>query len=253
METVRALRTDVDGGVLVMTIDRPHVRNAIDADVFAGLDEAFCRLDTDEDLRVGVLTGAGGYFSAGMDIAAFARGESMGAAKDILRGRRPAKPLVAAVEGFAVGGGLELALVCDLLVAAEDARFGCPEVKRGIIAAGGGLVRLTQRIGYHHAMELTLTGRLIDAQRAAEIGLVSQVVGAGHALDAATRLAAEIASNAPLAVQATKRMVRASTVRDEDDLWSLQEDVLPAVLASHDASEGAAAFLDKREPRWTGR
>lgn len=195
------VRTHRTGGVLVITIDRPHARNAIDAECARGLAAACEQLDADPDLRVGVLTGAGGVFSAGMDLKAAARGESAAVPGRGFAGITEAaiaKPLVAAVEGPAFGGGFELALACDLVVAAEGARFALPEVRRGLIAGGGGVVRLPRRVPYHLAMELLLTGRAVDAAEARSLGLVNRVVADGEALSAATGLAAQVAGNAPL-------------------------------------------------------
>jgi enoyl-CoA hydratase len=246
------VRVQADGDVLVVTIDRPDARNAVNLAVAEGIAGALDRLDDEAGLRAGVLTGAGGTFCAGMDLKAFVRGErphveGRGFA-GIVQGP-PRKPLIAAVEGWALAGGFEVALACDLIVAARDARFGIPEVKRGLVAAAGGLIRLPRRIPYHVAMELALTGDPVSAERAFEIGIVSRVVEPGGALAAARELAATIAQNGPLAVDATKRIL----VSDEGDAWERQAAIVAPVFASEDAREGAVAFAEKRPPVWRGR
>jgi enoyl-CoA hydratase len=247
-----AVRLVVDGDVLVVTIDRPEARNAVNLAVAEGIAAAVDRLDGDDALRVGVLTGAGGTFCAGMDLKAFVAGErpfveGRGFA-GIVR-RPPAKPLIAAVEGWAVAGGFEIALACDLIVAARDARFGIPEVKRSLVAAGGALIRLPRRIPYHLAAELALTGDPIDAERAHAVGLVARLAEPGGAVTAARELAATIAANGPLAIAATKRILTA----DEGDAWERQAEIADPVFASEDAREGAQAFAEKRAPVWRGR
>ncbi|HET8756106.1 MAG TPA: crotonase/enoyl-CoA hydratase family protein [Solirubrobacteraceae bacterium] len=247
------VRADADGSVLVITIDRPEVRNAVNRAVADGIAAALDRLDADADLRAGVLTGAGGTFSAGMDLKAFAAGEERPHAPGrgfagIVEGP-PRKPIIAAVEGWALAGGFEVALACDLIVAARDARFGIPEVKRGLIAAGGGLIRLPRRIPYHVAMELALTGDPIGAERAYELGIASRLTEPGGALAAALELAATIAANGPLAVAATKQIL----IADEAADWDRMRAIAPAIMESEDAREGARAFAEKRAPVWRGR
>jgi enoyl-CoA hydratase len=247
-----AVRVEADGELLVVTIDRPEARNAVNLAVAEGIAAALDRLDGDEGLRVGVLTGAGGTFCAGMDLKAFVAGErphveGRGFA-GIVQGP-PRKPLIAAVEGWAVAGGFEIALACDLIVAGRDARFGIPEVKRSLVAAGGALIRLPRRIPYHVAMELALTGDPISAERAFALGLVSRLAEPGEALGAARELAATIAANGPLAIDATKRILTA----DEGDAWERQAEIADPVFASEDAREGARAFAEKRPPVWRGR
>ncbi|GAA3049030.1 crotonase/enoyl-CoA hydratase family protein [Pseudonocardia yunnanensis] len=242
-------------GVLVVTIDRPQARNAVNAAVAQGIAEAMDRLDADDDLRVGVLTGAGGTFCAGMDLKAFVRGE-----RPIVPGRGfagvtvrpPAKPLIAAVEGYALAGGFEIVLSCDLVVAAEGAVFGIPEVKRGLVAAAGGLLRLPKRIPYHQAMELALLGSHIPALRARELGLVNRLVPNGTALDAALALGAEITANGPLAVAASKKIVASAASWSDEEAWERQAEIAGPVSASKDAIEGATAFAEKRPPVWSG-
>lgn len=240
--------------ILVITINRPQARNAVNAAVSQGLADAMDRLDGDPALSVGVLTGAGGSFCAGMDLKAFARGENV-----VVKGRGlgfterpPVKPLIAAVEGFALAGGTELALATDLIVAAKDSAFGIPEVKRGLVAGGGGLLRLPQRIPYQIAMELALTGDNLPAARAHELGLVNVLAEPGTALDAAIALAEKITANGPLAVAATKRIITESRSWTPETMFAEQMKILLPVFASNDAREGAIAFAEKRPPRWTG-
>jgi enoyl-CoA hydratase len=240
--------------VLLITINRPEAKNAVNAAVSQGLADAMDRLDDDAGLSVGVLTGAGGSFCAGMDLKAFARGENV-AIKGRGMGfteRPPVKPLIAAVEGFALAGGTELALATDLIVASRDAVFGIPEVKRGLAAGGGGLLRLPQRIPYAIAMELALTGDNLPAQRARELGLVNALTDPGGALDGALGLAERITANGPLAVAATKRVIIESRGWSPEEMFRKQWEILGPVFVSNDAKEGAIAFAEKRPPRWTG-
>jgi enoyl-CoA hydratase len=250
------VRAEPEGEVLVVTIDRPEARNAVNLAVAEGIAAALDRLDEDEALRAGILTGAGGTFCAGMDLKAFVAGErpyvgDRGFAGITQRAAR--KPLIAAVEGWALAGGFEVALSCDLIVAARDARFGIPEVKRGLVAAGGALLRLPRRIPYHLAMELALTGEPIGAERAAELGIVSRLTQSGEALAGAHELAALIARNGPLAIDATKRIVEASADWTAGEAWERQGEIAGPVFGSEDAREGATAFAEKRDPVWRGR
>ncbi len=254
-EPAPPLLAAVDGGVLVVTIARPRQRNAVDRAVAEGIAQAMERLDEDDALRVGVLTGAGGCFSAGMDLKAFATGERPHVAGRGFGGlveRPPRKPLVAAVEGFALAGGMELALACDIVVAARDARFGVPEVQRGLVPAAGALLRLPAMIGRSAALELVLTGEPIDAERASDLGLVARVAEPGQALPTALALARRIAANAPLATLAAKRVVDEAPTWSGPDRWALQRRVVEPVLASRDAREGARAFAERRAPIWSG-
>ncbi|MCP2259838.1 enoyl-CoA hydratase [Streptoalloteichus tenebrarius] len=250
------VRTERRDHVLIITLDRPEVRNAVDRRTAEALAAALDTLDADPALRVGVLTGSGGVFSAGMDLKAFARGES-----PVLAGRgfggltraTRTTPLIAAVEGWALGGGTEMVLACDLVVAARDASFGLPEVTRGIVAPEGGLVRLPRRVPRAVAAEALLTGRPLSAERAAALGLVNQVTEPGEALTAALALAKTIAANAPLAVAAVKRVLDQGADLPEAEAFRLQDEVVAEVLRSEDAAEGARAFAEKRPPRWRGR
>ncbi|MCZ4493977.1 MAG: enoyl-CoA hydratase [Conexibacter sp.] len=255
-DTAAAVRTAVEGDVLVITIDRPAARNAVNVAVAQGIAAALDRLDVDDALAIGVLTGAGGGFSAGMDLKGFARGETpvvgdRGFAGIVRRASR--KPLIAAVEGFAVAGGLEVALACDLIVAARGARMGLPEVKRSLIAAGGGLLRLAQRMPYHAAMEIGLTGEPMSAERLHELGVVNRLAEPGQALTVALALAAEITPNAPLALAATKHIVEHATEWGLEEGWRRQEPIVARVHGSEDAQEGAVAFAEKRPAVWRGR
>jgi len=248
---------EVTDGVAVITINRPHRRNAATAATAALLSRAFDELDANPELRVGVLTGAGGYFSAGMDLRAYA--ETGERPVDERRGgfgivgRPPCKPLIAAVEGPALGGGFEIALACDMIVAGESAVFGLPEVRRGLVASGGGMLRLPERIPRNLATEAVLTGRSLTAARCAELGLVNSVVPDGDALRVACELASEIAANAPLAVQASKAVMSAAPDWAADERFARQEELIAPVRASADAKEGARAFAEKRPPSWQGR
>lgn len=243
-------------GVLIIKINRPDARNAVNGGVAEGIAGALDELDSDDELRVGVLTGEGGYFSAGMDLRAFVKGESpyfgdRGFAGITQRSSR--KPLIAAVEGFALAGGFEVALSCDLIVASREARFGIPEVKRSLVAAGGALLRLPKRIPYHLAMELALTGEPIGAERAAELGIVSRLAEPGQALDTALELAAAITKNAPLALIASKEILQQAVDWTEAEGWAKQGEISGPVFTSEDAREGATAFAEKRDPVWRGR
>jgi enoyl-CoA hydratase len=247
-----AVLTDERDGILLVTLNRPDQRNAIDAAVAQGIAAAVERLDAAPELRVGILTGAGKGFCAGMDLKAFA---SVGPPKSVARFLQHGaeKPLIAAVEGFAVAGGLELALTCDLLVAAKGAKLGIPEVGVGLFAAGGALLRLPQRVPYGVALELALTAELITAEQGHAYGLVTRLAEPGQAVDEARGLAERIARNAPLAVATSKRLIRAAQGCTEEEFWSMQKPLLPGVFESDDAREGPRAFAEKRAPVWSGR
>jgi enoyl-CoA hydratase len=241
--------------VLILTLNRPHAKNAFDAAMSQALSDALDRFDDDPTLRVGILTGAGGSFSAGMDLKAMLKGEQSFTKK---RGgfgimmQPPNKPLIAAVEGYAVAGGMELALSCDLIVATEDSMMGLPEVKRGLVAVGGALFRLPKRIPYHVVMELALTGELHPAERFRQLGLVNRVVPSGKALDAALELAASISQNGPLAIAATKQIMFKAADWTEEEAWPAHRKMARTALRSKDANEGARAFAEKRPPIWRG-
>lgn len=240
--------------VLIITINRPEAKNAVNAAVSHQLAEAMDRLDGDSGLSVGILAGAGGSFCAGMDLKAFARGENVVVAGRGLgfTERPPAKPLIAAVQGYALAGGTELALAADLIVAARDAMFGIPEVKRGLVAAGGGLLRLPQRIPYAVAMELALTGDNLPADRAHALGMVNVLTEPEMVLAEAIALAEKITANGPLAVAATKRIITESRGWSPERMFAEQLKIAMPVFGTNDAKEGAVAFAEKRAPRWTG-
>ena len=242
--------------ILLVTLNRPDQRNAINAAMATGLAGALDELDAEDDLSIGVITGAGKGFCSGMDLKAFVTGESPtvpGRGFAGITQRAAAKPLIAAIEGFAVAGGLEVALSCDLVVAARGARLGIPEVKRSLVAAGGGLLRLPRMLPRNIAMEMALTGDLILAERAAELGLVNRLTEPGGALEAALELAGTIAANGPLALAATKRILTEATDWPDAELFARQEEIAAPVRASEDAREGATAFAEKRPPVWKGR
>jgi enoyl-CoA hydratase len=248
--------TERRDGVLLITLNRPEARNAVNLAVAQGIASALDALDGDPDVTVGVLTGAGPGFCAGMDLKAFVAGErpfleDRGFAGIVRRGAR--KPLIAAVEGFAVAGGLEIALACDLIVAARGARLGIPEVKRSLVAAAGALRRLPRRVPYGVAMEMALTGEPIAAERGYELGLVNRLAEPGGAVAAAIELAGAIAVNGPLAVTATKAILERQADWAEDEFWDRQGEIADPVFGSEDAREGAIAFSERREPVWTGR
>lgn len=247
--------TEVRDGVLIVTINRPEAKNAMSKAAAEGIAAAMDRLDADDNLRVGILTGAGGTFCSGMDLKGFLRGESPSVEGRGFGGvvqKPPAKPLIAAVEGYALAGGLELMIACDLVVANKDAKFGIPEVKRGLVAAAGGVMMLPDQIPERVAMELALTGDFISAQRAYEIGLVNRVTD-GSALIGAMELAARIAENGPLAVRVSKQIMRESRGWSMDERFDRQAQLIGPVFVSQDAREGSLAFAEKRRPNWTGK
>ena len=246
---------EADGAVGVITISRPEARNAVNGAVAAGIAAAIEEFDASPEIRVLILTGAGGNFSAGMDLKAFLAGDSPLAADRGFGGiaeRPPLKPVIAAVEGYALAGGFELALACDLIVASETAMFGLPEVRRGLVAGAGGLLRLPHRIPYHLAMEFALTGERFGADRLHAAGLINTVVPAGQALAGAKELAARVVPGAPLALAATKQVIARSADWDSSEAFARQEEIIRPVFTSADAMEGALAFAQKRTPNWRG-
>jgi enoyl-CoA hydratase len=256
MSDTEAVLTERRDNVLLITIDRPEVRNAVNAAVAEGISRALDELDREDSLSVGVLTGAGGFFCAGMDLGAFVQGESpyfgdRGFAGIAQRASR--KPLIAAIEGFAVAGGMEVALACDLIVAARGAKLGIPEAKRSLVAAGGALLRLPRRMPYHVVMELALTGDPLPAERFHELGVVNRLAEPGAAVDVALELAATLAKNGPLALIASKRILQEQFDWSSAEMWQRQGEISGPVFASEDAKEGAAAFKEKRSAIWRGR
>ena len=244
--------TETHGRVRLITLNRPEARNAVNSALGLALVAAVDELDSDDGLTAGVLTGAGRGFSAGMDLKAFAKeGPPKGFNQFLVNGSQ--KPLIAAVEGFALAGGLEIALTCDLIVAAKGVKLGIPEVNKGLFAAGGGLFRLPARVPYGVAMEMALTSDPILAEQAHELGLVSRVAEPGKAAEVALELAERIAQNAPLAVAASKQVIRQTRGLTEEDSWALQGPLVGRVFTSEDAKEGPRAFAEKRAPKWTGR
>ena len=248
-----SVKIEQRGAVLVITLNRPEAANALDGPTMSGIGRALTEAEHDDGVRVVVLTGAGDrIFCAGMDLKAFsADGVPMtdGPGLEVLQRRVYPKPTIAALNGTAAAGGFELALACDLIVAADHAKLGLPEVKRGLLAAGGG-TRLPQRIPLALALEMGMTGGLIDAPRALELGLVNRVVPGPAVLEEALKLADEIAANGPLAVAVTKKLMY-DEVRMPD--WDALTETARTVFDSEDAKEGARAFLEKRPPVWTGR
>ncbi len=247
---------EVRDGVGIIAINRPEAKNAINHDAARAIADAVDAIEGRPDIRVGILTGNGGTFCAGMDLKAFLRGEVVkfpGTGFAGLIERRTTKPFIAAVEGYALAGGFELALACDLIVASSAATFGLPEVKRGLVANAGGLVRLPRQLSYRAAMELVLTGAMIGAQRLYECGLINRVVEPGRALDEAIALAHVIAANGPLAVAASKRVMIEAQDWDTAEMFRRQAEITAPVFASDDAKEGARAFAEKRTPQWQGR
>ncbi|MCG5217073.1 crotonase/enoyl-CoA hydratase family protein [Streptosporangium sp. KLBMP 9127] len=247
------VQVEVDGAVAVITINRPKARNAINGAVARGIVAALDELEERKDVSVYVLTGAGGTFSAGMDLKGFLTGDfpvvegrGFGGVTEAL----PKKPMIAAVEGYALAGGFELALACDVIVASEEAKFGLPEPKRGLVAGAGGIMRLPRRIPYHVAMEIALTGDHYPASRLYEVGLVNRITPPGQALAVALELAAKIGANAPLALAATKRVVIESADWSTEEMFEKQGPIINPVFGSKDAMEGAAAFAEKRAPQW---
>ena len=247
---------DVSDGIMTVTLNRPEAKNAVNKAAAEGIAAAMDELDSNEAIRVAILTGAEGGFCSGMDLKAFVTGEM-----PMVEGRGfagfteklPQKPVFAAVYGFALAGGLELLISWVLIVSADNVKIGIPEVKRGLAAAAGGLMRLPKQIPPRLAMEMALTGDFITAQRAAETGLVNRLVPAGTALEAARELALKICANGPMAVRISKQVVLESADWSNAEMWQKQQELVLPVLMSQDAIEGATAFAEKRAPNWTGK
>jgi enoyl-CoA hydratase len=244
------------GHVEILTINRPEARNAINRATAIALGDALDACESDDDVWVVVLTGAGDKaFSAGMDLKAFAAGEFPITDKGFggITQRDFPKPLIAAANGAALAGGFEILISCDMVVAAEHAKFGIPEAARGLIAGGGGLIRLPKLIPLAVAYEMALTAEPIDAHRAYELGLVNRVVPGEKVLDEAVALAERIAKNAPLAVRTSKYVMKKSRELSEEECWLLNTEAFGIIGRSSDAMEGAVAFAEKREPNWQGK
>ena len=249
---------EADGRIAVLTIRRPEARNAVNADVAAGMEAAIDQLEESDEAWVGIVAGEGPVFSAGADLKAIAAGQSAslitprgGFAGICQRERR--KPIIAAVDGPALAGGCEIALACDLIVASTQASFGLPEVKRSLVAAAGGPFRLARVVGATVAMEVVLTGDPISAERAHQLGLVNTLVEPGHALEGAKALAQRIVANAPLSVWESRKLVRSAQTEDDDTLWNMTAQAFSVVGRSEDFAEGPLAFIEKRPPVWKGR
>lgn len=257
MDESRGLRREVHGRVLVLALDRPQVRNAIDRATAECMEQEIDAFEASPDLQVAVITGSAHFFCAGADLKAAARGA--GLPRSARRGwfglleQLPGKPLIAAVEGMALGGGLELALACDLLVASRSAEFGLPEVRRGVIASAGGLFRLPQRLPRNIAMEMVLTGDALPAAQMHGLGLVNRLCEPGQARAEALRLAQRIAQQAPLSVQASVGVVREAAGHSDAQGWSIQAPAIDRLRRSADYRESVAAFAAGRIPRWQGR
>lgn len=251
------LNVEIIDRIQVMTINRPQARNAVNLETAQAIAQALDELDASDQVDLGVLTGAAQTFCSGMDLKAFAQsGQRPYVGNRGFAGlceRPPEKPLIAAVEGYALAGGCEVALACDLIVASRSARFGVPEVKRGLVPGSGGMLRLPSRIPYHIAMEAVLTGEMLDAERMHQYGLVNRLVEPGGALQAALDLGRTIAANGPLAVRAAKRIIVESRNWRPADMFDLQRPRIAHVFASEDAREGATAFAEKRKPVWKGK
>ncbi|MFW7343098.1 crotonase/enoyl-CoA hydratase family protein [Pollutimonas sp. H1-120] len=251
------VKVEIIEQIQIITVNRPEARNAVNYETAHELAKAFDALDANDNVMIGILTGAGNTFCSGMDLKAFAHNgqrplvEGRGFAG--LCERPPKKPLIAAVEGYALAGGFEMALSCDLIVAANNASFGLPEVKRGIVAGAGGMLKLPSRIPYHIAMEAVLTGEMLPAARAHAYGLVNRLVEPGKSLETALELARIIAANGPLAVQTAKKIVTESRDWRQADMFDLQRPRVAHIFASADAKEGATAFAEKRKPVWRGK
>jgi enoyl-CoA hydratase len=252
MSEEQAVLVERRNRVMIITLNRPDAMNAINGALSNGLWNAIQELDNDDGLTAGVITGNGRAFCAGMDLKAFARGEDIGPLNQFVRSGAK-KPLIGAINGFALAGGCEVALTCDLLVASTAAKIGIREVKVGLFAAAGGVFRLPARVGYAKAMEMALTGEPITAEEAMQAGMLSGLTAPEDLLESAVELAERIAENAPLAVAASKQLVRAAASGvEEDKLWEMQIPLQKSVFSSNDAKEGPAAFAEKRAPNWTG-
>ncbi|MCQ4323120.1 crotonase/enoyl-CoA hydratase family protein [Stutzerimonas stutzeri] len=250
------IELNVKDGVAVITLNRPEAKNAVNQALAETMANILDEIESRDDVRVVVLTGAGGSFCAGMDLKAFVAGEKVVTDDKGFAGfvrANVSKPVIAAVEGYALAGGCELALSCDLIVAASNAKFGLPEVKRGLVAGAGGLLRLPRQLPYRVAMELALTGDMADAQRMYDLGLINRLVNQGEAMAGALELARTIADNAPLSLQVTKTVIAQQQDWSLDEMFDRQAELIGPVMMSEDAIEGSRAFAEKRAPVWKNR
>ena len=254
----RMVDYEVRGRVALLTINRPEARNAVNGAVASGMEEAIDKLEADDEVWVGIVTGTGPVFSAGADLKAVASGDAgglqtkRGGFAGIAR-RERTKPMIAAVNGAALAGGCEIVLSCDLVVASTEARFGIPEVKRSLVAGAGGLFRLPRALPKNIAMELALTGDPIDVQRAYDLGLVNRICEPDALIDTAIALAEQITANAPLAVRASRDIVLRGMLADDETAWRITNEAFASVAQSEDFGEGPRAFIEKRAPQWKGR
>ena len=251
-------KVEREGALLVVTLDRPEKLNAFAADAHWEMAEVFNAFEDDPELRVAILTGAGRAFCAGSDISCYVEGTSRPLPPEggagITHNHRLSKPIIAAVNGLAMGGGCEVALACDLIVAAEDAQFALPEPLVGAGALGGGLVQLARKIPYSVAARIALTGDRLSAGEAHRLGMISEMTPPGGALDGARALAARVMKGAPLSIKATRQMLRiAISGASADEVERVEEQVRAEVMVSEDFQEGMSAFMEKRRPRWRGR
>lgn len=253
-----AVEYDQQGSHAIIKINRPEARNAINGEVAQGIETALDRIEKDDGVWVGILTGEPPVFSAGADLKEINAGNAgalvteRGGFAGIVQ-RERTKPLIAAVDGSALAGGTEIVLACDMVVASKNAKFGVPEVKRSLAAAGGALFRLGRKVPFNVAMELALTGDPIDAERAHHFGLVNRLVEPGEALGAAVELAEQVCANAPVAVRASRKVMLEATSAPDEVGWKMSAEAMAAAMSSEDFSEGLTAFIEKRPPEWKGR
>ena len=255
MSETQEVLVDIEDGVMTITMNRPEAKNAMNKSMAEGISAAIDEFEASADIRVAILAGNGGTFCSGMDLKGFLKGESP-SVKDRGFGGishySPAKPLIAATEGYALAGGFELVLACDMVVASRSTKFGLPEVKRSLVAGAGGVFRLPQQIPERIAMEMVMTGDHYTAVRMFEVGLVNALTDEGKALDGAKELAGRIAINGPLATAASKKIMKEYKSWPHDEIWDRQQKIMNPVFASADAREGATAFAEKRAPVWKG-
>lgn len=247
--------TEKRGNIFIITINRPEAKNAFDRATATEMNKAIDRFEEDPELFIAIITGAGGTFSAGADLKAAARGERASTERGGfgIFAKPPKKPVIAAVEGYAVAGGMELCLSCDMIVAANDSRLGLPEVRHNLVAVGGGLFRLPKRMPYHLVMELALTADMLPAEHFHRFGVVNHLTEPGKALEGALALAERIIVNGPTAQIATKEIIRRAYEWTEEEAWQKQQEYARVALESEDRKEGLKAFAEKRKPVWAGR